>query len=155
MAGGQSVLGSGDWVHFDGGEHQVLGLLGASVRLRGDDGAEQVVLAGYLMAAAGFEVLGTEPLPAVEPFGLLDTLPDEVLADAKRGSATSCRSRPGCPRAAPPGTAPRAARYDPVTRTLADRQQAIVHWIDQDCWRPPSSPQQALLGRRPPGQPLT
>lgn len=43
------VLRIGEWVRFDGGEHQVLGLAGTSVRLRSDDGVEQVVLAGHLM----------------------------------------------------------------------------------------------------------
>ncbi len=48
-------------------------------------------------------------LPAVEPFGLLEALPAEVLADgASGGSATSSRSRPGCRRTRLPGAAPRA-----------------------------------------------
>jgi hypothetical protein len=53
-------------------------------------------------------VVGTEPLPAVEPFGLLDTLPDEVLADAKQWERHVVAGETGLPPAAPPGTAPRA-----------------------------------------------
>ena len=40
-----AVLRPGDWVHYDGSEHQVLALAGTSVRLRTVDGAESVVLA--------------------------------------------------------------------------------------------------------------
>jgi hypothetical protein len=35
-----AVLRPGDWVHHDGGEHQVVGLAGTSVRLRSQGGAE-------------------------------------------------------------------------------------------------------------------
>jgi hypothetical protein len=45
-----AVLRPGDWVHYDGSEHQVLALAGTSVRLRTVDGAESVVLAGHLFA---------------------------------------------------------------------------------------------------------
>jgi hypothetical protein len=50
------VLRPGDWVHFDGGEHQVVGLAGTTVRLRAHTGDEQVLLAAHLM--------GTEPRQA-------------------------------------------------------------------------------------------
>jgi hypothetical protein len=46
-----AVLRPGDWVHYDGSEHQVLALAGTSVRLRTVDGAESVVLAGHLTAS--------------------------------------------------------------------------------------------------------
>ena len=41
------------------------------------------MLASYLMAAPDFTVTGGDPVPAVEPFGLLDSLPGEVLAAAR------------------------------------------------------------------------
>jgi hypothetical protein len=71
-------------VAFDGDQHQVVGLAGTSVRLHADTGAEQVVLAGHLMAAADFAVLDSPGLPVVEPFGLLESLPAEVVAEAER-----------------------------------------------------------------------
>ena len=81
----RSVLRPGDWVHFDGGEHQVVGLAGASVRLRSEaGGADQVVLAGHLMSSPDFTVIDGLPAPEVEPFGLLDALPEDVLAAAKQ-----------------------------------------------------------------------
>ena len=39
-----AVLRPGDWVVYDGGEHQVVALAGTSVRLRSGDGGEQVVV---------------------------------------------------------------------------------------------------------------
>jgi hypothetical protein len=62
---GRAVLRPGDWVSFDGDEHQVLALAGTSVRLRAQGGAEQVVLASYLMAAPDFAVTGGASAPGV------------------------------------------------------------------------------------------
>jgi hypothetical protein len=84
MAADRPVLRPGDTVHFDGEEHQVVGLAGTSVRLRSGTGAEQMILAGYLMASPGFAVVDGEPMPAVEPFGLLDAVADEALSAAKQ-----------------------------------------------------------------------
>ena len=75
MAHWQSVLRPGDWVHFDGGEHQVVALTGTSVRLCSSDGAQMVVLATHLMSAPDFGVIDAAPPPQMTPFGLLDTLP--------------------------------------------------------------------------------
>ena len=77
------VLRPGDWVAYDGGEHQVVALAGTSVRLRSDDGAESVVLVAYLLASPEFGLINGAPAPSVEPFGLLDGLPTAVL-DAAR-----------------------------------------------------------------------
>jgi hypothetical protein len=52
-----AVLRPGDWVLYDGSEHQVLALAGTSVRLQTVDGADSVVLAGHLMASPGFAVV--------------------------------------------------------------------------------------------------
>src|SRR5205814_1875755 len=38
-----AVLRPGDWVSFDGGDHQVVAVAGTSVRLRSTAGVEQVV----------------------------------------------------------------------------------------------------------------
>jgi hypothetical protein len=43
-----AMLRPGDWVRFDGGDHQVVAVAGTSVRLRSAAGAEQVVLATHL-----------------------------------------------------------------------------------------------------------
>src|SRR5262249_47351250 len=51
------VLRPGDWVSFDGDDHQVVAVAGPSVRLRSAAGVEQVVLAAHLMASPDFAVL--------------------------------------------------------------------------------------------------
>ncbi|MEU8258654.1 Mu transposase C-terminal domain-containing protein [Micromonospora inaquosa] len=123
MAPARPVLRPGDWVHFDGGEHQVVGLAGATVRLRSGAGAEQVVLAGHLMATPGFAVVDAGTAPTVEPFGLLDALPEETLAAARRWEQHLVEVETGLPPAAAPGATARP-EYDPATRSLAQRQRA-------------------------------
>jgi hypothetical protein len=54
VRGGWPVLRPGDWVHYDGGEHQVVTLTGTAVRLRAAAGGQSVVLAAHLMSAPGF-----------------------------------------------------------------------------------------------------
>ncbi|MCO6004925.1 integrase [Actinoallomurus purpureus] len=117
------VLRPGDWVQFDGGEHQVVGLAGMSVRLRSAAGGESVVLASHLMGAPGFALIDGEPLPQVEPFGLLDSLPAEVLAAAREWERHVVEVTSGLPPDAAPGAVPQA-KYDPATSTLAQRDQA-------------------------------
>ncbi|MET7952137.1 Mu transposase C-terminal domain-containing protein [Micromonospora sp. NPDC005324] len=117
MAPARPVLRPGDWVHFDGGEHQVVGLAGATVRLRSAAGAEQVVLAGHLMAAPGFSVVDAGPAPTVEPFGLLDALPTDALADAKRWEQHVVEVETGLM----PGAAAARPGYDPASTTVNER----------------------------------
>ena len=119
----RAVLRPGDWVSFDGGDHQVLAFAGTSVRLRAQDGSEQVVLASYLMAAPDFAVAGGIPVPGVEPFGLLDGLPEEVLAAARDWERHVVEVETGLAPDAEPGAEPRPG-YDPQARTLAQRTQA-------------------------------
>ena len=130
MTGGPSraVLRPGDWVSFEGGDHQVLAFAGTSVRLRAQDGSEQVVLASYLMAAPDFAVAGGIPVPGVEPFGLLDGLPEEVLAAARTGNATWWRWRLACHR-----TLSQARNRD---RAMTRRPG---HWRSAPRPKPPSS----------------
>ncbi|MFF6785841.1 hypothetical protein [Streptomyces sp. NPDC012510] len=78
-----AVLRPGDWITYGDGDHQVVALAGTAVRLRSQSGAESVVLASHLMAAPDFSVTGTEPLPALEPSGLLTALPEAVPTAAK------------------------------------------------------------------------
>ncbi|WP_063047729.1 Mu transposase C-terminal domain-containing protein [Nocardia pseudovaccinii] len=117
------VLRVGDRVVFDGDEHVVVGLSGTSVRLRADSGAEQVVLAAHLMAAMDFTVLDAASLPAVEPFGLLDMLPADVVAAAQRWREHVVEVDTGLPPNPVPGARPREG-YDPAVTSLAQRQRA-------------------------------
>ncbi|MEN3320481.1 MAG: hypothetical protein V7643_3883 [Mycobacterium sp.] len=118
-----AVLRPGDWVLYDGSEHQVLALAGTSVRLRTVDGADSVVLAGHLMASPGFAVVDSEPAPSVEPFGLLDSLPGAVLDTAREWERHVVEIETGLPLGAEPGVAPKP-EYDPTSTTVVDRDRA-------------------------------
>lgn len=123
MPGRSAVLRPGDWVRFDDGEHQVVGLAGTSVRLRSHDGAEQVVLGTHLMAAPGFTVIEGSALPEMEPFGLLDSLPEQTLAAAREWEGHVLEVNTGLPANAGPGVAARDG-YDPATTTISQRAAA-------------------------------
>lgn len=115
-----SMLRPGDWIRFDGGEHEVLAVAGTSVRLRSAAGSHSVVLASYLMAAADFAVTGGEPMPEVEPFGLLDSLPEDVLAAAREWERHVVEVQVGLPPDAAPDAVPRP-EYDPATSSACSR----------------------------------
>lgn len=118
-----AVLRPGDWVHFDGGEHQVVAVVGTSVRLRAPAGSESVVLAPYLMASPGFMVVDGAAMQRVESFGLLDGLPEEVLAEAREWERHLVEVETGLPPDAGPGMVPRP-EYDPAVCTLTQRERA-------------------------------
>ncbi|MET9661408.1 hypothetical protein [Streptomyces sp. NPDC006510] len=114
---GKPALRPGDWVTYDDGYHQVVALAGTSVRLRPATGAESVVAASYLMAAPDFAVTGTEPLPAVEPSGLLATLPESVREAAREWERHMMEIETGLPPGTALGTPPRPG-YDPAAFSL-------------------------------------
>ena len=112
MTAPRPVLKVGDRVGFDGDEHLVAGLAGTQVRLRADSGAEQVILAGHLMAAPDFELRDGATMPEGEPFGLLDALPAEVVAEAEQWHRHLVEVETGLPPDPEPGARPRPG-YDP------------------------------------------
>ncbi|MGW4848512.1 hypothetical protein [Nocardia brasiliensis] len=117
----RSVLRAGHWVHFDGGEHEVVAIAGTSVRLRSSDGEHMIVLASHLMAAPDFEVVDATRPPEVTPFGLLDALPAPVLTAANEWERHILE--------ATNGTGPDGAvlpEYDPATRNQTERFRAKV-----------------------------
>jgi hypothetical protein len=118
-----AVLRPGDWVAYDGGEHQVIGLAGTSVRLRSGDGAEQVVWGVHLMGSPGFAVIDAAPSPTVEAFGLLEGLPTAVLDAAREWERHVVEVDTGLAPGVEPGVTPRPG-YDPATTTLIQRDQA-------------------------------
>lgn len=75
------------------------------------------------MGSPGFGVLDGQPFLRVEPFGLLDSFPAGVLAAAREWERDVVEVITGLQPDAAPGAVPRA-EYDPVTRTLAERDQA-------------------------------
>lgn len=115
------MLRVGECVRFDGDEHQVVALAGTSVRLRSRGGAAQVVLLAFLLAAADFELLDDHaPALAVEPFGLLETLPGEVVDRTRWWERHVVEVVTGRVPDAPQGSAPRPG-FDPASTKLQDR----------------------------------
>jgi transposase InsO family protein len=111
-------------VSFDGEDYQVVGLAGVSVRLLSTAGAEVVVLASYLLSSSTFALIdGRAGIPAVEPFGLLDGLPEEVLASAREWYRHVVEVETGLAPQAPPGATPRP-EYDPAITTVRQRDTA-------------------------------
>ncbi|MFD7814096.1 integrase [Streptomyces sp. NPDC059785] len=119
----RAVLRPGDWITYGDEDHQVVALAGTAVRLRSQSGTESVVLAAHLMAAPDFSVTGTEPLPALEPSGLLTALPEAVLRAAKEWERHIAEVNTGLPADARPGTSPRP-EYDPAVHPLSERARA-------------------------------
>ena len=118
-----AALCPGDWVSFDGEDHQVVGLAGVSVRLRSTSGAEMVLLVSYLLASPTFALLDGTAAPTVEPFGLLDALPEQVLAAAREWQRHVVEVQTGLGSDAEPGATPRPA-YDPAATALRQRDAA-------------------------------
>lgn len=117
-----AILRPGDRVLFDGAEHMVVGLSGTSVRLRSDDGSEAVVLASYLMASPEFAVVGSDPVPTVEPFGLLDGLPPKVLEDARGWERHIVEVETGLPPNSPEGSARDRSTTRPRPRSPSENR---------------------------------
>ncbi|MFF2902239.1 hypothetical protein [Streptomyces sp. NPDC057966] len=69
----------GAQVRFGAARWQVVALSRQGDNLLGENGADQVVLAGHLFADPGFAVLGAEqPVEAVPQWGLFETAPVAV-----------------------------------------------------------------------------
>mgnify|MGYP000962783141 CR=1 FL=1 len=117
-----AVLRPGDWVEFDGGEHQVLGLVGTAVRLRSGEGVEQVVLVTHLLSCPAFVLLGHEEPVGLEPFGLLDGLPADVVEAARGWERHVVEVETGLPADAEPGAVFRGG-YDPAVTTVSQRAE--------------------------------
>ncbi|WP_211328451.1 hypothetical protein [Thermomonospora umbrina] len=82
-----------------------------------------VVLLPFLLGSPGFAVVDGAPFPELEPFGLLDGLPEEVIAAAKEWERHIVEVITGLPPEAEPGAVPRP-EYDPQTRTVKERAAA-------------------------------
>ncbi|MFB4309051.1 hypothetical protein [Actinomadura sp. GTD37] len=110
-------------MQYDDSEHQVVALEGTSVRLRSAGGRNSVVLLPFLLASPEFAVVDGEPFPELEPLGLLDGLPSEVLAAAKEWERHIVEVMTGLPPDAEPGATKRP-EYDPELHPLGERDQA-------------------------------
>jgi hypothetical protein len=94
------------------------------LRLVDDAGRAEVVLAGHLLASAGFTLLNTDRVTQrLDPIGLMDALPDQVAQRAYAWERHVVEVETGLPFGAPPGTRPHG-RYDPARHTVAERDAA-------------------------------
>ncbi|BCI90631.1 transposase [Mycobacterium kansasii] len=118
-----AVLRPGDWVEYDGSEHQVIALAGTTVRLRSHEGAEQVVLVTHLMCSVGFAVIGADALIEVEPLGLLDSLSSDALTAAREWERHVVEVESGLPPNAGSGAVCRDG-FDPAVTTVSERAAA-------------------------------
>jgi hypothetical protein len=117
------VLRIGDRVVFSGAEHSVVALSGSSVRLLAASGETTVVAMPYLLAAPDFAVVGAGPRARLSPLGLLESLPAKVAEAARDWERHLVEVETGLPHGAPPAASPRP-EYDPVARSLAERERA-------------------------------
>jgi hypothetical protein len=114
MAERPNVLRVGDQVIFSGTTHTVVAICGATIRLLAAAGATTVVALPYLLGAEDFELLGAAHAPKIDPHGLLDTLPEPVLAAARAWEAHLIEVETGLPLDADADALPRS-QYDPAT----------------------------------------
>ncbi len=119
------VLRVGDRVRFDGAGYTVAAYTGTTVRLVAESGSVSVVLLAHLLATPGFELLDAGPPPRLPPFGLLDGLPEAVVARARWWERHIVEVETGLPPD-PPADARPSGDYDPAVHTLADREAAKV-----------------------------
>ncbi|MFE5097808.1 hypothetical protein ACFRCI_48100 [Streptomyces sp. NPDC056638] len=123
--GGRPMVEVGAQVRYGGARWQVVALSGQGFHLVGENGADQVVLAGHLFAGPGFSVLGdqAQPAQAVPQWGLFETAPaaarEKALAWLRHIREVEC----GLPGEVDSGGVVRA-EYDPDRWTLAEREQA-------------------------------
>lgn len=114
----------GDEVLLGGRAHTVVGLSGTSVRLLDVVGQESTIALSDLFTDAGFMAAGSERAP-MPPSGLLDGLPEQVVAAARWWEHHIVEVICGLPPESKPGTRPRP-QYDPESCSLRQREMAKV-----------------------------
>jgi hypothetical protein len=120
----RGALRIGDRVRFGGGVHQVVGIEGTMVRLVPEGGLPWLAAAGYLMAAADFEIMGRDDgEPVIPPVALLGALPEPLAERARFWETHILEVLTGLPGDAPEGAVPRPD-FDPRLHGLAEREAA-------------------------------
>ncbi len=131
------VVRPGDRVRFDGQVQTVAGLSGMLVRLADAAGGTSTMHLPTLMMLPGFEVLGSGSR-RVMPAGLLDHVPAAQTEEVLWWHRHMVELRTGLPPDAPQGATPRP-EYDPVTRTLAEREASKAAELSAELGRPVSA----------------
>ncbi|MFB7084788.1 integrase [Streptomyces sp. NPDC056296] len=131
------VVRPGDRVRFDGKVQTVAGLSGMLVRLADAAGGTSAMHLPTLMMSPGFEVLGSGSR-RVMPAGLLDPVPAVQAEEVLWWHRHMVELRTGLPPDAPQCASPRP-EYDPVTRTLAEREASKAAELSVELGRPVSA----------------
>jgi transposase InsO family protein len=121
VSGAGQALRPGDQIRFED-EIWTVTAVGGSVRLADDAGRTQLVLLAALLSSPGFELLaaGETPRAQLEPVGLLEALPPDVVALAREWERHVLEVETGL---APGAAAPRP-EFDPAATTVDQRDQA-------------------------------
>ncbi|MEV0217729.1 helix-turn-helix domain-containing protein [Micromonospora sp. ALFpr18c] len=122
MAERPGVLRVNDRVVFAGTTHTVVAISGSAIRLVSAAGATTVVALPYLLGAADFELVGAAPAPRVDPHGLLEALPAQVVQAARDWERHLIEVETGLMSDAQ-GAVPRP-EYDPAVHPMAVREAA-------------------------------
>jgi transposase InsO family protein len=125
---GRPAVAVGAHVRFRGSTWQVVALTGQSFHLtgQGEDGGDEVVLAGHLFADPGFAVLGADATTwaqAAPQWGLFETAPAAARHKAVAWLGHIREVECGLPDG-PGSTGAVREQYDPTRWTLAQREQA-------------------------------
>lgn len=116
----------GDEVAVNGMTYSVTSLADGVVSMTGAGGEVVSMPVGELLLSAGFRIAApARPRAPLAPRGLLEGLPVEDVEKARWWEGHVVEVVRGVPPEAPPGTRPRA-EYDPVRRTLRQREAAKV-----------------------------
>lgn len=122
MAERPGVLRVNDRVVFSGTAHTVVAISGAAIRLVSAAGATTVVALPHLLAAPDFELVGAASAPRVDPHGLLEALPAQVVQAARDWERHLIEVETGLTPDAQDAV-PRP-EYDPAVHSLAVREAA-------------------------------
>lgn len=132
----------GDEVRVDDARYTVAGLSGSHAVLVDVTGTESSIALPDLLRAPGFQLV-TRAAAALPPQGLLDTLPTEVVEQARWWERHIVEVITGVPPDAGRTARPRP-EYDPNTRTLRQRELAKVGELAGDGRTVPLSTLQRL-----------
>jgi putative transposase len=114
----------GEEIVVDGATYTIMGLSGSQARLVDVTGAESSVALADLLRAPGFGMVRGSPA-ALPPQGLLDGLPADAVERVRWWERHIVEVITGVPPGVGREARPRP-EYDPVTRTLRQRELAKV-----------------------------
>jgi len=132
----------GDEIVVDGAAHTVAGLSGSQAHLVDVTGVESHIALADLLRAPGFRMI-TQSAAPLPPQGLLDSLPDYVVEQARWWERHLVEVISGIPPEASREARPRP-EYDPATHTLRQREMAKVNELAADGHAVPLSTLQRL-----------